>query len=321
MKNFILTSFFCLLFLSCNQKKQHTVKIGLNPWPGYEFLYLAQVKGFFEDEGVHVKLIELGSLGDCRRSFEKDRIHIMTGTNIELLQVRTTVKKSAQDFYITDYSNGGDVILARQGINDIKQLKGKRIAAEANSLNVYILHRALELNSLKISDVEIVYLDQQEMEKAFAENKVDAVVSYPPVSVNVQNKFKTTQLFSSKDIPLEVLDILVADEEYIKSHPNEIKAVIRAVARAVEYASKNKDEAYGIMAKREKVSVEEFKSILENDIKIVPANEQYDYLSKGAVVEQALRKTFEVMKAAKMIRGEIGDAELQTNFGFSQKVK
>ena len=46
----------------CSPEPKAELRVGINAWPGYEFLYLAQEKGFYRDEGVAVRIIEFNSL-------------------------------------------------------------------------------------------------------------------------------------------------------------------------------------------------------------------------------------------------------------------
>ncbi len=57
----------------CAPKSGPTLRVGLNPWPGYEVLFIAEHVDYFRDEGVAVRLIEFTSLSDCRRAYERDR--------------------------------------------------------------------------------------------------------------------------------------------------------------------------------------------------------------------------------------------------------
>ncbi len=52
----------------CAEEPAPPIRIGTNPWPGYEFLHLADELGYFEEEGVEVRLVELTSNGDVRRA-------------------------------------------------------------------------------------------------------------------------------------------------------------------------------------------------------------------------------------------------------------
>ena len=217
-----------------------------------------------------------------------------------------------------DYSNGGDVILCQKGIEKVSDLRGKRVAAEMNSLNIYLLYRALELNGLKASDVEISHMDQIEMEDAFASKLVDAVVAYPPVSVYVKNKFDAVQVFSSRDISLEVLDILVGNKEFLTANSQQIAAIVRAINRAVEYTESHKDESYTLMASREKITASEFAEVIENDIQIMRLSDQQGYYGKGAEIETDLVKTLDIMKSLNIISSELGSVPFQTSIAVSQ---
>ena len=89
------------------------LRIGINAWPGNEFLFLAQEKGFFAAEHVDVRLIEYSSLGDVRRAFDRGQLDGMTATLVELLQSREGTRRAPRAFMATDVSNGADVIVAR----------------------------------------------------------------------------------------------------------------------------------------------------------------------------------------------------------------
>lgn len=302
------------LFWSCKQEElKKQVRIGFNPWPGYEVIYLAKHLGYYEEEGVDVKLVELGSLGDTRSAFEKGSIDVASSTNIELVQVRSRMKKQAQAFCVFNYSNGGDVILSRESIKSVKDLKGKTVAAEGGSLNVYVLQRALEKNGLSLKDVKVSYLDQSSMKGAFERGELDALVTYPPFSIELSHAHKVNQIFSTKEIPAEVLDILVADKQYIVENQVTLQKMLKAMDRAIDYMYANKEEAYAIMAARQKISSKEFQETIENDLQVLRFKDQKALFQAKGTVEKALLKTFEVMKNTDNMKGDLGAENLQTD--------
>ena len=73
------------LGVGCSPEKPTTLRVGINPWPGYEFLYLAQEKGFYRDAGLDVRLVEFSSLADTRRAYERGQINAIGTTVIEVL--------------------------------------------------------------------------------------------------------------------------------------------------------------------------------------------------------------------------------------------
>ena len=72
----------------CVAEASAPLRVGLNPWPGYEFLYLAQELGIYRELDLDVRIIELDTLGDVRRSFERGQIDVMGCTIVEMLQAR-----------------------------------------------------------------------------------------------------------------------------------------------------------------------------------------------------------------------------------------
>lgn len=56
------------------QAQQEKIRLAINPWPGYEFLYLAGQKGFFVEHGLNVEIVELSSLADVQRIYIQGRV-------------------------------------------------------------------------------------------------------------------------------------------------------------------------------------------------------------------------------------------------------
>jgi NitT/TauT family transport system substrate-binding protein len=110
----------CTCSLVRNQEP--AVRIGFNAWPGYEFLYWAHERGFFEREGLRVELVSFASLSDGRRALERGQIDIVGTTLFELLLARQQADLMAQAVYVMDVSAGGDEILAQGSIVDLAGL-------------------------------------------------------------------------------------------------------------------------------------------------------------------------------------------------------
>ncbi len=269
---FLLT----LLVSGCNQAPSTPIKIGINAWPGYEFLYLAQEKGFYDELGVSVKIVEYGSLGDVRRGYERGNLDVMASTLIEVLQVKNNSNRKPMIFMVADFSDGGDVIVARNTIKSVPDLKGKRVGADTASLPIFMLARALDKHGLTLDDVEVVPLEQPEMEQAYDTNKIDAAVSYAPVSSRLASREDAGIIFTSKEIPGEVVDVVSVEETVLKERLEDVKKITMAWDKALKYMQTNPDDAKKIMAKREGISVQEFSDVL-GDLYIVPIDEQAKY--------------------------------------------
>src|ERR1035437_4801547 len=159
----------------CSPEKPASLRVGINSWPGYEFLYLAQEKGFYREEGLEVRLVEFNSLSDTRRAYERGQINVLTSTVIEVLQARDNSPRSPQIVRVVDYSNGADVILARPGLTNSASLRAAGGGLELASLGVYVLARGLERSGLSLADVKMVPVNQLSMEDGYRRGELDAI--------------------------------------------------------------------------------------------------------------------------------------------------
>ena len=263
------------------------IRIGINPWMGYEFLYLAEQKGFLAEEGLNVKLLQYSSLEDVRAAFERGHIDGITSTVVEVIQANVSGNRIAQVVLVADFSNGADVILAKQPFSSMKQLKGKKIGVEKASLGMFMLARALNKAGMSLKDVQALAYDQPAMPQAFDKGIVDAVVTYPPYSIKIASHGAVNTIFDSSVIPGEILDTISFDSALLQRKPEIVPAFIRAWDKALAYAESHPQEAYAIMAQRENISPEEFEAGLE-EIHVVPVNEQETLMEPNGKLEQAI---------------------------------
>ena len=112
------------LHFGCAPEKPAALRVGLNPWPAYEFLYLAQEKGFYRAEGIEVRLVEFNSLSDARRAYERGQINVLASTVIEVLQARDNSPRSPQIVQVVDYHRA--IAYTRQNPADAHRIMAER---------------------------------------------------------------------------------------------------------------------------------------------------------------------------------------------------
>ena len=234
----------CLFTLIACSKPQPPISIAINPWPGYEFLYLAEHKGFFKQLGADIKLVQLSSLGDAQRAYVNGRVDGLTSTIIEAVQVEPLGGKPLKVVLVPDYSNGGDVILTSKAYPDMISLKGKTIGCEVSSLGMFILRRALTKAGMTLEDVNIINVEQSSGQARLTQGKIDAFVSYPPVSISILESDDYHQVFDSSQIPFEIIDTVSISTEVLERQPNLVSQLHQAWQMSLDYTRNNPEEAY-----------------------------------------------------------------------------
>lgn len=224
--------------------------IALNVWPGYSYVFIAQEKGFFEKNGVRVNLILKTDYNEAQKLYENggaDGIfEVFTDTvahNIKGLPTKAV--------YVTDYSNEGDVIIGKNSLNSLSDLKGKRVGVDGfNSFSHLFVATALDLAGVRSSQVTFVDIPALSALGALEEGRIDAGHTWEPTkSQALDAGYK--QLAKAGDMPGLITDVLAFKLSIIEERQEDILAIIKSVLEARDFITDNRAEAIAIMAKAE----------------------------------------------------------------------
>ena len=163
---------------------------------------------------------------------------------------------------VNDNSAGNDALMVNSKINSIADLKGKRIALEQFTVSHFLLATALSKNGLKLSDVALVNLPAADAAAALIAGRADAAALWNPWVNQVLTSGKGQVVFTSKDMPGLIPDVLVAQEKSVKDKRKEFVGMIRAWYDTEKFIREHRDEAIQIMAKAVKSTPEDYKIVL-----------------------------------------------------------
>jgi NitT/TauT family transport system substrate-binding protein len=270
------------------------IRMGINPWPGYEPLFLAEQRGLFEKHGLKVHLVEFTSVGDCLRGYQSGDIDAMASTLIEVaLATDQGLSGSPTPVIVADVSEGADVILAKSAARGMADVRGQRIGVEPASLGMFILDRALAKAGMTRADITLVTMGQEEMQTALMSGAVAAVVTYAPYSIAME-KEGAHPIFTTKEIPNEVVDIVSVTPGLLQAQP-EVAGKFQAVwTDAMTLLERDRDASVATMAARQRISPEEFLVSLEG-IRLVGGDQQADLLAPGGEVERSLAQVRKIL--------------------------
>lgn len=242
-----------LLLLPATLLASGPLRVGTNVWPGYEPLYLARELSAWNTK--EIRLVEYPSASEVLRAFRNKAIEAAALTLDEVLVLRQS-RVPVRVILVMDVSHGGDVIIARPGIQGMADLKGRRIAVESSALGAYLLTRALELHALPLSEVDITHLDVSAHEAAYREGRVDAAVTFDPVRTRLLQA-GGREIFTSREIPGEIVDVLVVHEAFLQDHDSAVARLLAGWFQALDRLRTHPREAATIMARRLKLTPEE----------------------------------------------------------------
>lgn len=242
---------------ACAAPPPEPLRIGMNVWPPYELFFLARERGYFRDEGVEVELVDFSSYSGALAAYHQGQIDAFLATLNEV-QIRDNFQDPPVVVLALDYSYGGDAVVARAGIERLEALRGRAVAYEESALGSYMLERALQHGGLAEHDVRLENRLPEESEAAFRKGKVDAVVTYEPFLGRLLEIPGASVLFSSREIPGEIVDVLAARPAMLDTRRDDFRRVARAWFRAVGEFRARPVESAAVMARHENVGAEEF---------------------------------------------------------------
>jgi NitT/TauT family transport system substrate-binding protein len=239
------------------------ITIALSPWPGWFFWYLVEEKGFFEKHDVKVKLEWFPVYSDSLQALATGRVDANSQTLSDTIApLSKDIKLKA--VLVNDNSNGGDAIVSTQDIASIADLKGKTVATELGTVDHFLLLTALEQNGMSESDIKYVNMTVNDAGPAFISGNVDVAVLWEPFQTIAVNEGKGKVLFSSKDTPGLIPDLLVFREEVVKDRAEDVQKIVDAWFDALAYFQTHEQEAIDLMAKKAETTPEDFKKGLDS---------------------------------------------------------
>ena len=287
-----------LAVAGCQQRKQ-VVTVPISSWPGYEYFYLAHRYGLDKANGVEINPTQYPDPQGIVHAYLRGDLLLAQLTTVEAVDICARIPQRCPTVVlILDESRGGDRIAVVKGISSIAGLKGKRVAVSYSTLGPYVLSRALELNGLELGDVQLADIPLAQMPEALKTGIVQAAVFFPPFSDYAARDGVSEVVFDSSAIPEEVFDVLVVDPNYLRSHGDEIRALVRAWGKAHQEAGRDSAKATAVMAAREQVSVKEFRES-EEGLVYFPLSKQASMLKPQGVLSKNLR-------AVKMVQERLG---------------
>lgn len=224
------------------------LKIAHSTWVGYGPFYIAQEKGFFEEEGLDVELIVMEDTKTRVPALAAGRIDAVA-TTVDTVLTFYSEQRPFRYLFAVDDSKGGDGIVANNEIRTIADLAGKRVAYQEASVSQFYLSVLLKEAGLSLDAVEMVNMTAADAGAAFVAKRVDAAVTWEPWLTRGDQAEHGHVLIDSSSSPGLITDVVLTTAEKLEARTAEFQALYRAWVKAVEWQKANEAEADAIMAR------------------------------------------------------------------------
>ena len=199
-----------------------SIYAGWMPWP-----YAQQagiVKKWADKYGLKINFVQVNDYVESVNQYTAGKLDGVTVANMDALTIPAAGGKDTSAIIVGDYSNGNDGILLKNA-DSLAAIKGRQVYLVELSVSHYLLARGLQSINLPLTAVSTVNTSDADIVGAFAAPAVTAAVSWNPQLSTMKGTPGAKEVFSSADIPGEILDLMVVDTSTLKANPNLGKAL------------------------------------------------------------------------------------------------
>lgn len=224
------------------------IRIGTYIWPGSYWVDIAAEKGWFDAAGLNVERVDV----DMKYFWSLEQVaagglHAMGFSQYDLVR-HAALGHDLTGIIAIDYSEGAEALIARPGIRQLQDLRGKRLALHRGTYLEYLLSVIAEREHVDVSQITLVDRTNQQAIQDFTEGRVDAILVWEPY-VSEAKAAGGVQLFSTADFPGLTYSVFTLRTDFIKAHPREIEALVKVWHRADQYLRDHPEEACAIVAR------------------------------------------------------------------------
>lgn len=298
-----------------------TLRVAYMPNMGSASLAVtAREKGFFEEMGLTVELVEFQG-GPAE-------IAAMASGDIDISQIghgaHALCAEGEAVIFQIDCTSLADAVMGNKdkGVNSIADLKGKKVAATSGTSAEIILNLALQQEGMTVDDLELVEMDANGIVTAMISGNVDACATWSPGTMTIEQALgdKTVWLATNQDYVNQVTfpSSFITTQKFADSNHDLLVRFSRALQKAADYRNSNIEEVAGWVAKQCEVDADTMKATVgegnwtitsdflgkaldDGTIKTYYENQQQVFIDGGRLTERVDVENyvlFDVMKEA-----------------------
>ncbi|WP_336038625.1 aliphatic sulfonate ABC transporter substrate-binding protein [Acinetobacter calcoaceticus] len=184
------------------------------------------------------------------------------------------------------------VVAKDSPIKNLKDLKGKKIAATKGTDPFLFTLQALDTVGLSKRDVQLVHLQHPDGKTALERGQVDAWAGLDPLMAAAQIQSGTKLLY--RNVGFNSYSVLSVKEDFAKQSPEAVEAVIKAYEQARKWAKANPDKVAVLLAQESKLPLPVAKLQLSRT--------NFDQSIPSVTQAQALKRSGKILTEEDLVR-------------------
>lgn len=239
---------------ACGSKPQSggltdvTICLDWTPNTNHTGLYVAAAKGWFEEAGLNVSIVqppEDGATAICAAGQVEFAVTVQDSLASAFARENPLAVTAVAAMLQHDTS--GIISRAGEGMDTPKGLEGHTYSTYNSPIELAMIERVVEADGGDFSKVNLIPYTLEDEAGALKEHLTDAIwIYYGWGGIAAELAGLDFDYFHFKDID-PVFDfytpVIIANNSFLKEHPDTARAFLSAVAKGYEYAIANPEEA------------------------------------------------------------------------------
>lgn len=286
------------------------LRLGSIVFSGYEPVFLARTLGLLPPEKV--RLVELLSNTDTLRALAARQLEAAQLTLDEFLTARAA-GLDLRVVAVLDLSRGADAVVARPGLSNPQDFKGRRVAVEDGAVGAVVLSAFLHAQGLKPNDVVKVPYTMDKSLAYFRAGQADLFVTASPWLVPME-KAGAVRVFDSTAIPDRIVDVMVVRADTFGTHGDTVQLLVKAHFEAVARLKADPKGTAPILAQRMGVTAAEVAPAFDG-LLLPDAQTSAQLLQPDGPLLRQVKQLMKVMVQDGLLRNKLPlDALFETRF-------
>lgn len=253
-----------------NEKEKITFVLDWTPNTNHTGLYVAQEKGYFEDEGLEVEIVQPPEDGaDALVASGKAQFGISFQDTMAPGVVGEDALPTTAVAAVVQHNTSGIISRKGEGMDTPKGLEGKKYATWDVPIEKAMMENVVEADGGDFSKVELIPSTVTDEVSALESKSVDAIwIFYAWAGVATEVAGLETDYFAFKDINPAFdyyTPVIIGNNEFLEKEPETAKKFLSAVKKGYEDAIEDPDGAAEILCE----------AAPELDQELVKASQEY----------------------------------------------